>query len=233
MKQLRFFAIAVAALVMISCDKNDEQATGVGDALVVSKLSGTSTVYGVSLYAYTYSEFSSVKAVSSLAADHTFNLKSNQGYKTSFYYETPDTEFSTTKPAASTFTFSAVFENGVTQDFQDVLSDKALLPAVIDTLGYDSVLHLLTINWSSVANADSYSVNILDGTRVVFGSPELVKTAKTYSLIASGSGWASGFTPVSGKTYTVRLHAFLYEPGGHGYDVQAISIVEKSVVWGN
>ena len=112
MKSLNFFVLVLITLFMASCNKNQDEGSGTGDAIIVAKKSGTNTVYGVSLYAYSFSPFQSVKVTSSADATKTYNLKANQGYKTNFAYEAPNAEFTTTKPVVSTFNFSAVFENG-------------------------------------------------------------------------------------------------------------------------
>lgn len=234
MKQLKIFAVVVLALLITSCIKNEDDATGVGDVLVITRKSGTATVYGLSLFAYTYSNFKSVFAVNSAEPGKTYTLKANQGYKTNFYFETPDADFTPTKPVASSFNFSAVFENGATQEFQDILSDKVLLPAIIDTCQYNTTKHMLRVSWTGgVTDADSYAINILDGSDLVFGSTQLVNTVKSYSISANGGGWAAGFTPTGGKTYTVKVYAFLYEPEGTAYNVQALSEAETTVVWGD
>jgi hypothetical protein len=232
MKQLKFFVIVLVVALLASCNK-DNQPTGVGDALIVAKKSGSNTVYGLSLYAYTFSSFQSVKAVSSADAGNTYTLQSYPGYASNYYYETPDADYSTTKPAASIYTFTAVFSDGSTQDFQDELSDLALLPPNIEKCAYDVTAGVLEVTWTPVTDADSYSVKILDGTTQVFGSPELSSIIKTYTISASGNGWATGFTPVNGKTYTVKTFAYLYEPQGNAYNVQALSVTDTSVLWGN
>ena len=236
MKRFQFFTILLSAILMMSsCNKADDQATGVGDVLVVAKQSGPTTVYGISLYAYTLSSFSSVSAVSSADPGKAYTLKSNRGYKTSFFYETPETEFTSTKPVVATYNFSAVFENGVAQNFQNILSDKILpIPNVVKC-EYSTTNHQLETTWADLTDANSYSISMFEGSTLVFGSTELKKTVLSYSVKATdtGGGWAVGFTPVSGKTYTVRVYAYLYEPNGGAYNVQAISIAEKTVVWGN
>lgn len=230
---MKFFTALFLILTVISCNKTQDNSTGVGDVLVVTKKVGTQTVYGVSLYAYTFSSFESVKAVSSVDPTKQYTLKANAGYSTNFYYETPDAELSTTKPAAATYNFSAVFKNGKTDEFSDALSDKVLDLPTITKCEYDSTTHVLNLNWDLLDNAQSYAINILDGTTTVFGSTELGGTIKSYAVKATGNGWATGFTPEAGKTYTVRLLAFLYEPSGDAYNVQAASVSESTVVWGN
>lgn len=218
--------------VLTSCNKSQDDGSGTGDAIIVAKKSGTSTVYGVSLYAYSFSPFQSVKATSAVDASKTYTLKVNQGYKTNFYYETPDAELTTTKPAASIFNFAAVFENGVTDEFEDDLTDKVLAIPTIDKTEYSSTTTELGITWTPVAGADAYAINIMDGTDLVFGGLPLASTLKYFAVSSSSSGWITGIKPVVGKTYTVRLNAYLYEPIANSYNMQAVSVTEKSIVWG-
>jgi hypothetical protein len=232
MKLLNFFVLVSIALLIASCNKNQDEGSGTGDAIIVVKKSGTNTVYGISLYAYSFIAFQSVKATSSADATKTYTLKENQGYKTNFAYEVPDAEFTTTKPVASTINFSAVFENGVTDEFTDELTASVLSVPVLNDPTYDATTTELTATWASVTDADSYAINIMDGSTMVFGSLELANTIKSYTLSSTSSGWVTGVTPVVGKTYTVRLNAYLYEPSGNTYNMQAVSIAEKSIVWG-
>ena len=232
MKSLNLFVLVLITLFMASCNKSQDEGSGTGDAIIVAKKSGTNTVYGVSLYAYSFSPFQSVKATSSADATKTYTLKENQGYKTNFAYETPDADFTTTKPVASTFNFSAVFENGVTDEFQDDLTNKVLSVPVIEKSEYNATTTELTTTWASVTDAESYAINIMDGSTLVFGSLELANTIKSFTLSSTSSGWITGITPVVGKTYTLRLNAYLYEPNGDTYNMQAVSIAEKPIVWG-
>jgi hypothetical protein len=232
MKSLKFFVLVSITLFLASCNKSQDEGSGTGDAIIVAKKSGTNTVYGVSLYAYSFGPFQSVKATSSANATKTYTLKENQGYKTNFAYEATDAEFTTTKPVASTYNFSAVFENGVTDEFQDNLTDKVLAVPSIEKTEYSTTTTEYTTTWASVTDANSYAINILDGSTMVFGSLELDKTIKSYTLSSTSSGWLTGITPVAGKTYTLRLNAYLYEPNGNTYNMQTVSIAEKPIVWG-
>ena len=234
MKRIRVFVILLAVILLAACTKKEDQATGTGDVLVVSKQVGSTTVYGLSIFAYTLSSFSSVTAVSSADPSKTYTLVSNGGFKTSFYYETPESEFSTTKPVASTFNFSATFENGVKQVFKNTLTDAILPIPTFEKCAYNATTHQLEMNWTTITEAKSYAINILDGSKIVFHSPELANGAKpAYALRADGGGWEAGFKPENGKTYTVRLFAYMYEPGGGTSNIQSISIADKTVVWGN
>ncbi len=232
MKLINLFVFALIALLLGSCSKSNDAASGTGDAIVIVKKSGTNVVYGYSLYAYTFGAFKSVTATSALQTGKTYTLKINQGFKTNFYYESPETEFTTVKPVATTFNFNAVFDNGSTDEFLDEVSDKVLPVPVIEKTEFVTAKNEMNITWASVAGADSYAINIFDGSKLVFGSPELVNTLKTFAVTANSSGWITGFTPVAGKTYTVRLNAYLYEPNGDSYNLQAVSFADKSAAWG-
>lgn len=233
MKQFKILPVLLSVFLLTSCIDNDNKPIGVGDVLMVSKQVGNSTVYGISIYAYSLSPFESVKAVSHADQAKTYTLKANQDYKTNFYYEMPDTEYTTTKPVATTYDFTAVFSDGSTQLFQDVLTDKVLPLPTIEKCAYNTNIHALEVAWTLIENASSYAINILDGQTLVFGTTELIPTNKTYSVRADGRGWANGFTPQSGKTYTVKVFAYLYEQAGNSYNIQSTSVSEKTVVWGD
>lgn len=233
MKQFRIFGLLVAVLLMGSCDKGEDEATGTGDAIIVAKQSGGSIVYGLSLYAYTYSAFSAVNAVSP-GDGETYTLQSNEGFKTSFSYETPENAFTSSPPAAGTYQFSASFENGVNKEFQNTLTDVVLPIPVIEKCAYSDEFHQLELEWALLNGASSYAVNILEGTQIVFRSLELKNVSQGAFLVqTTGGGWDVGFIPESGKAYTVRLFAYMYEPNGGAFNIQAISIADRTVVWGN
>lgn len=230
MKQLRILAILLAVLMVCSCNK-EKDGTGTGDALIVVRKSGSATVYGLSLYAYTFSTFTSVSAVSSANAEKTYTLKSNLS---NFSYETPDNAFTTVKPAAATYTFSATFENGKQQNFTNVLLDEVLPVPSFEKCEYNETNHQLEIKWPLINGATSYAINIFDTSQLVFATNELKNVSSgAYAIRANGGGWKAGFTPVSGKTYTVRLFAYMFEPNGGSYNIQCVSMADKNVVWGN
>jgi hypothetical protein len=231
MNTFKIISILLLSLIFFSCNKGEDEATGIGDALIVTKRLGSSDVYGLSLYAYTYSSFKSVVALSTAEVGKTYTFKSNQGFKTNYVYDTPDAQYTTTKPVASTFNFTAIFENGVTDEFQDILSDKALATPIIDTCQYNSTKNLIRLTWKPVTDAESYAINIIDGTTLLFGSTELPKTITGVSISKNVAGWVSA--PVAGKTYKVKVYAYLYEAEKSSYHLQCVSISETEVVWGD
>lgn len=233
MNPIKIFAALFLIFSFFACNKVNDQASGVGDALIVVKKNNNQIVYGISLYAYTYSSFKSVTVTNTGDPTKTYTLSANQGYNTNFYYETPDDQYTATKPASGTYDFSAVFQNGVTKDFTDELSDKVLEIPTLTKCQYNNTEHRLEITWNSIPDANSYAVNIFNGANVVFASTELANNVKIYNVSASGSGWATGFTPESGSSYKVRVLGFLYEPNGDTYNIQSSAVADSTVVWGN
>lgn len=230
MKQLRILAILLAVILTTSCNK-EEQTTGVGDVLIVVKKSGSDTVYGVSLFAYTFSSFSSVSAVSSGNPPKSYTLKSMNG---AFGYETPENSYSTTKPAAGTYTFTATFVNGVQQVFENTLLDAVLPIPTFENCAYNKATQQLEVKWQLLSGATGYTINILDGSKVVFASQPLRDVTKpSFAIRSTPGGWAQNYVPEDGKTYTVRLYAYMYEPNGGSYNVQCVSMADSNVVWGN
>ena len=111
------------------------------------------------------------------------------------------------------------------------MTNKALPLPVFEKCLYNPTTSAIEVTWTLLTDADSYAINIWDGPTLVFGSTELFKT-NNYKIAGSGNGWANGFKPKDGKTYIVRLLAFMYEPVGHSYNMQATSMSETPVVWG-
>jgi len=239
MKQLRILAILLAVIFVTSCNKEDET-RGRGDALIVVMKSGANTVYGISLYAYSLSTFSSVSAVNAAEPGKTYNLHKN---KSNFAYETPDNDFKTDIPAAGTYDFTADFENGVHQVFSNTLTADVLPVPTFDKCEYNPLYDRLEIDWQIIDKAASYAVNIREGSKIVFASNEIsladLINPKTqipegkYAVRPFGGGWEADFTPEAGKTYTVRLFAYRYEPKGGSYNIQCVSMADTSVVWGD
>ncbi len=235
MKQLKIITLILLVAFASSCNKDSGDSTVVGDAVIVSKRSETNTVvYGVALYAYAFSTLKTVTAVSSVDPTETISLKANGAYTYNFLKEPSDSEYSATKPAAATYTFSSVFDSGTTYECQDVLTSDALVPVTFEKCLYNTTKSYAEFSWTALTNADSYAIQILDKTgTIVFNSSELSSSVITGTLSASTSGWSSGF-PVNGETYTVRIYAFKYEDStkANSYQVQSTSVSDATIVWG-
>jgi hypothetical protein len=232
MKLTKYFLAVVCLTSFVSCLKVSDEIRCNGDAMIVSKMSGDKIVHGLSIYAYTNGAFQSVQVLSSADQGKAYTLKADQGVNTNFIYDMPENDYTVDKPVASTYTFTATFRNGTTKVFSDDLTDKVLPIPTFEKCAYNLPMLQIDVAWPAVTGASSYAINVFDGTTPVFWSNELASLNKSFSIVSGGKGWAAGFVPQVGKTYTVRLFAYLFEDLGNINNIQAISFADKAVVWG-
>jgi hypothetical protein len=234
MRPLKIFTLILLVAFSSSCNKDSDDSTVVGDAIIVSKRSGTNIVYGVALYAYAFSPLKSVTAASLLEPSNTVSLAANGSDTYDFFKEPTAAEYSETVPIASIYTFNGEFESGSTFECQDILGSDALAPVTFEKCTYNTTNSYAELSWTALTNADSYVIYFVNesGT-VVFGSGELSNTVTSGALSSSASGWSSGY-PINGDTYTVRVFAYEYEDSSNinSYHLQAISISDATLVWG-
>ncbi len=233
MKNIKIFIFVLLIALSSSCNKESGDFSVTGDAVVIAKTSGNSTVYAMAYYAYASSPLKTVSVQSMLDPSNQVELASNGGYKTIFIREPDNADFSTIKPSSDTFTFSAIFENGNTYQTTDVVSSSVLAPPTIENCTYNTEKAYAEFSWTALANADSYVISVYnDEGSVVFRSSEVSSTVTSGYLSASATGWSSGF-PVSGETYKVRIFAFKYEDSTNpsSYHVQSTSYSETSLLW--
>ena len=233
MKQLKIISFILLVAISMSCSKESNNSTIEGDAVILSKRSGTNVVYGVALYAQSVGALKTVTAVSSSDPSKTISLTPISGGTYYFVKEPIDSEYSTTKPASSTYIFNAVFDDGTTDEFQDILTADVIDPVTFEKCQYNTTNSYAEISWTALANANSYVIYVINNSgTTVFKSGEVPYTITTGTLSSSASGWTSGY-PNSGDTYTIRIYAFKYEDAASGnYQLQANSISDATIVWG-
>lgn len=233
MKHLKIISLILLVVFSSGCNKESDDPTVEGDAVVVSRRSGTEVVYGVALYAQAVVALKTVTAVSSADPSKTISLSAIGGETYHFLKEPSDSEYTTTKPEATTYIFNAVFDDGTTSEFRDILTADVIDPVTFEKCQYNSANSYAEISWTALASANSYVIYVINnlGT-TVFRSGEVSNAFTSGTLSSSSSGWTSGY-PKNGDTYTIRIYAFKYEDAVNGnYQLQANSISDASIVWG-
>ncbi|MDX9881567.1 MAG: hypothetical protein RBS73_05835 [Prolixibacteraceae bacterium] len=231
MKQLAF-AIIGSLLFLASCNKDEDEVTVVGDVYVVSQLSGEDVVYGLSIHAYSLDAFASVTVNSNSDPGVTYHLEAYPGFKTDFYYDTPEDELSTEKPVTGTYHFTATFESGEVLTDDDVLATDVLIPPVIKTSDYDVTNSKAVVEWETVTGADLYVIKLYDDDELVFLSPAIDPNYKKVEFTSGSSSWGQEYVPVAGTSFKLVLSAFKYETNGDSYNVQASTSNESTLIWG-
>ena len=234
MKQLKIISLIVLIAFSLSCNKENNNSEIEGDAVVLSKRSGTNVVYGIAFYASAVTPLKTVTVASSTSPSESISLSAFGSETYSFYKEPSDSEYSTTKPAANTYVFNAVFEDGTTSESRDILTADVLDPVTFEKCQYNSSNSYAELSWTALTKANSYVIYVVNnlGT-TVFTSGEVPSNVTSGTLSSSASGWASGY-PKNGDTYTIRIYAFEYEDATNAnYQLQANSISDATIVWGN
>lgn len=231
MKKLLFTLFAAVA-ILTSCNKKEDTASIVGDAYIVTQRSGENILYGLSIHAYSFYAFSNVTAIPDAEPGTTYHLQAYPGFKTDFYYDTPESELSTEKPVTGNYHFTANFENGKTNEADDNLSADFLIPPVIKECSYDVSSKKATIEWEAVASADLYVIKLYEDDELVLLSPALDPTVTKVEFTGTSSSWGQDYTPAEGTNFVARVSAFKYETGGDSYNVQASTSSDDNLLWG-
>ena len=231
MKKLLFTLFTISA-IFTSCNKNENNASIVGDVYLVTQRSGENILYGLSLHAYSFYALSSVTVSPNAEPGTTYHLQEYPGFKTDFYYDTPESELSTEKPAPGNYHFTASFENGKTNEADDYLAADFLVPPVITSCSYDVSSEKATIEWETVTGADLYVIKLYEGDELVLLSPAIDPSVTKVEFNAASSSWGQNYTPATGTNFVARLSAFKYEAGGDSYNVQASTFADDNLLWG-
>lgn len=218
--------------VLTSCNKNEESVTAVGDVYVVTQRSGENILYGLSIHAYSFYAFSSVTVIPDTEPGTTYHLQSYPGFKTDFYYDTPESELTAVMPATGNYHFAANFENGKTDVADDVLSADFLIPPVIKECSYNTTTQKATIEWESVTGADLFVIKLYEDDELVFLSPAIDPKITEVEFSGTNSSWGKDYTPTAGTVFKARISAFKYETGGDSYNVQASTFADENLLWG-
>lgn len=233
MRQLKFISLILLVVFSSSCNKEPEDPTVEGDTVFVSRRSGTNVVYGVAFYANSLSSLKSVTVVSSANPSGTLSLSANGDDTYSFKREPTEPEYSATKPQAATYTYNAVFDDGLTSEYKDIQTSDVLDPVTFEKCLYNTTNSYAEFKWTALTNANTYVIQLINETgTIVFNSSELLSTVTSGTLSSTAGGWNSGY-PKNGEIYTVRIYALEYEDAsGANYQMQATSISDSTITWG-
>ncbi|MFV0592293.1 MAG: hypothetical protein ACK5M7_12975 [Draconibacterium sp.] len=216
---------------MTSCNDDDDVPFSItGDVVTFKQMINDSVSYAPAYYAYGNYKMTSAKVT--LPSGDSITLTDNE-YGQSTYYQYPDsTDFSTEIPEEGTYTFTVVNE-GITHSATDELEVKNLeIPTITEvTAAAGTANGTLTVNWESDTNTDNYVVWLKnDSGEVIFATKSLPNTSTTY-IISASTGFTKQFE--SGKSYTVEVHALLYEDSAldYLYNVEMIAIGSEDIVW--
>ncbi|MGQ7867881.1 hypothetical protein [Sunxiuqinia sp. sy24] len=235
----KFIPIAAIAMMFgfVACESEEVAFDSSSDAFVISKTVETEnevdTLYGLALHVFANKPIKSVSVTSDNDTEYT--LEAFQGYSLDFYYQTPEDEFTTEKPLVGAYNFDILAESAETEKAIDNLTEDMIYPTDGIAYTFDTDKVEMTLSWTEIEGADYIVVKMYENDEdktQIFQSPNALKgDTEEFVVKASGSGWASDFTPSLDESYTIELHAFKYEPGQSGVNMQAKAVTTEVVVW--
>lgn len=228
--------LAIAAL-FASCAEEEETKQYVSDVFVVSKVINGDTLFAVDGTVYCDTKIDSVRGegVYYKGFNHTFTKCDNSGFL--FEYRTPDSLYQGRIPAASEYKLSVYHPDGTKNILTDELNTLAIMPAVIDSFGYNKFDKKIYIRWTAVKNAEFYSVRAANSKgEIIFNSSNLIYQSIAYAMDQNTQGWYNNAIPSIGDTLSLYVIGLLFEEKAsvsYNNNYQAMSFSEpQKVVWG-
>ena len=224
--------IFLVPIILCSCKDIEYKASGVGDALIVVKVTESDTLFGLGLHAYSYDDFSLVYASHESNADVKYNLKPVEGFMNDLSYETSANDFSDELPLPGEYLFHAGFPGGQSADFSDELTDDYILPPKITVCEFNNSRDRIDVSWETGGSADVYSIKLYDtdGELMFISGPQSEETI-SYSIGLSSDTWLDNKAPETGQEYIVEISSYLYEPNGGDLNLQSTGRIKKQVTW--
>jgi hypothetical protein len=224
--------LLVSANLMVSCFA-EEEPEGFGDAFIVTEIVGQDTLKGLSLHAFSYTDFLSVSAYFSGMISTPYNLSPYMGFKQDFIWSMPISQFSKNLPATGDYVFNAIYKDGQSQVFYDKLTADYILPPVIKVCEYVTSSERVDVEWSAVSKADVYNIKLMNlNDSVLFASDVYNSSITNYSFGKNTKGWQSSTYPTAGQNVKVEVAAYLLESASSLKDLQAVSKSRKTITWG-
>lgn len=222
------------SLFLLSCLDNEVNLTAQGDAYVLVEVNGQDTLMGLGLHAFSYADFKSVTVTVTGKPSLSYPLASYLNYKQDFVWETPVSQFTKTLPATGEYVFNAVFSDGKTLMFNDILTSDIIAPPKIRSCAWVKQNARVEVQWDKVQRADIYNVKLLDQSgNILFVSPAFTNATTSYYFAADTQGWQSSTSvPAEGQTVKVEVTSYLLEAQNETNDLQCIAKSRSEIIWG-
>lgn len=229
--------LLMSCSLFTSCDNDDNNENVLEvkvDAITEKKMDGEVVKYAPSFYVYSNKELKSATVKAPGTNGKTYTLAAVSSSNIQFVYKPVASDFATEVPTAGDYTFTVTDKTDAKVTLTDKLTTVTFNIAQISESTFAS--SKLTLKWGAVTGIDGYVVKLYNqANTLLYTSTTLATTATTFSFGNTDNGWLSTIKGEVGKTYTLSLEAFKYESGAlsslKGYNVEMISIANKSITW--
>lgn len=228
--------LLLAPFILASCINNDSETNlqVYTDAFLIKKMVGTEPMYAVAFYAYGNQTMSSGTVTEVGGSGVPVNLGNNPSTIFTLSKIPVESDYKPYPPANTEYKFKVIASSGAIDESTDKLTVKNLATPTITKTEFGENKKLVNVAWTTVPNVDGYVVKVADKTGAFIYSTEGLKSSVTsFTINVMAGNWSK--TIVSGETYSIQVHAFVYEADADDfynvYNVEEISIAEKSVPW--
>lgn len=235
--------IISGSILSISCEKSKVEAWIETDAFILSRVMNEDTVFGISLYARSNKTIETITCQTSISN----KIEMVQAYKNSqyeFVYQTDTLQMNLSIPNIGSYVFDAKTKEGEEITQSDIVTNKYIVPTIIDSCIYDSLYTKLNIYWQKVENS-SYSILFLinkDG-KEVYSSGNMSPSTTSKSITSNESKWLAAnrengiegrYEPSESEEFTVKISSFLTDASNpNKTKLQGMSINTTQVIWHN
>lgn len=238
MKKVFTYNSLIAIILMfgiISCSEDEEPTPfiAVGDVYYMNKEIDGKKQTAIVYYAFGDKAIASATATSPSGASVSLDESKNSSF--TVFNEPKNEDFNENYPEDGTYIFEIVSNEGNQLQSSDLLQIKNLEIPEITEIRYEDLDSSYEIEWNLVNKANGYLIKLFDELgELVFTSDELGSGASSFTLIQDYEGtWEKDI--VFGNTYTVLLHAFVYDSDANGnnnlYNIEEVSLTDEDFVW--
>ena len=231
----KVLSFVLISLIWVSCSKdNSTDFEYYSDVFIVNKIVNDQTVHALAYYVYGNQKMSSATVSKVGGSGSDIELSSISSSASVMAKEPADNDFGTSQQElAGEYIFNIVTASGVSIKDSDYVAPHDLGIPVISNTSF-SGQDQLEVDWDEVASAQNYVVKILDSEgQSIYVSSVLSSVLTTFTVNTIQGSWSD--QPVGGETYTIQVHAFLYEentdPSLAVYNIEEVSLGKQNIVW--
>ncbi len=229
MKQINFKKIMLALIVgmgvITSCEKDDDvkeknqHNDAFSDVFIKKLQTPKGAMYGLVFYA----GGEGLVSCKAKAPNNTeYDLAEYWKGKGNLRNHPAQKELKGVMPQSGDYVFTLTFDDGVTKDITDVLSNIEIAPMTGLEVTYDSDKEKVSATWNAIENVDGYMVKLTDEEKTL-SKPIFVnkmppsKTSYSFDKSTSGNpGWMRTGEPSKGDINYVFLVGVISEEGAEG-----------------
>lgn len=220
--------------IIFSCNDDDNVVPFdvIGDVFVTKRLIDDEAQFAYSYYAYGNQALTMAQVTTPGGTEIQLNSTDNTGY--TFGKAASDADFSFNAPVEGNYTFDVIHES-IQHQAIDLLIFQDIDFTAISTASLEN--EILVVEWDENPDAEVYMLRLINQQGdVIFNSPTLPSQAIRYEIDKNtGSGnWLDGY-PNNGDTYTLELHAYIFDAeavdADYTFNIQEVSITEQEVTW--